>query len=81
MKSFALLPLLVLAGCTHVRVEKPDGTVVRFYCTKNVQADLIRIGDVEIHGLHTDASGPIRARAAVAGQVTEAAVKAAGLVP
>jgi hypothetical protein len=80
MKTLVSLILAIaLAGCTHVRVQKLDGTVVDFYCTKNVRADLVKIGDVEIHGLHTDASGPIGARAALAGEVAKAA--GAGIIP
>lgn len=72
MKTLVVILCLVLTGCTHIRVEKPDGTVVRFTCSKNVRADLVRIGEVEIHGLRTDASGPMRAGGGAVGDVTRA---------
>jgi hypothetical protein len=74
VKTLILALCLVLAGCTHIHVQKPDGTVVEFYCSKNVRADLVKIGEVEIHGLRTDASGPIRAGGEAVGEAAKAAV-------
>lgn len=68
MKTALLLLCLAATGCTHIHVQKADGTVVRFTCSKNVRADLVRIGEVEIHGLRTDASGPIRAGGEAVGE-------------
>lgn len=94
MKNELLLAAIIvlasaLAGCatTRIRVETTDGARVEFSCSKNVSADSITVDPqtrkVEIKQLRTDAASVINAQGAIAADVSQAVVTAAGaaLVP